>query len=54
MKDAVERAGQAYDAIGRFTRLDTQSNRDHLLPIRDGLDLFAKLAELGDTAPDSV
>ena len=40
----VTRAGQIYDEI--HLPLDGKSNREHLEPLREGMQLFARLAEI--------
>lgn len=45
--DAIKQAAMLYEAIqARGVRLDSKSNQEHLQPLADGLELFAKLAEL--------
>jgi hypothetical protein len=41
---AVTKAGQIYDTIP--LPLDGKSNREHLEPLREGMQLFARLAEI--------
>jgi hypothetical protein len=51
-RTAVEQATLAYEAIQSLSiRLDGKSNAEHLQPLADGLQLFAKLAEL-DQSPE--
>ena len=45
---AVTKAGQIYDTIP--LPLDGKSNREHLEPLREGLQLFARLAEINPPA----
>jgi hypothetical protein len=52
-REAIKRAGAAYDEIETYVRLDPKSNRDHLPAIFEGLRLFAESAELEGTAFDA-
>lgn len=53
-RQAIERADAAYDAVRAYVpRLDPKSNGDHLSAMFEGLRLFAKIAELEDTAFDT-
>jgi len=45
---AVTRAVQAYDVIQSIIRLDPRSNAEHLSAIEEGIDLFVRLAEIGE------
>ena len=45
---AVTKAGQIYDTIP--LPLDGKSNREHLEPLREGMQLFARLAEINPPA----
>ena len=45
--DAIKQAGLLYEAVqARAVRLDQKSNAEHIQPLKDGLALFTKLAEL--------
>ncbi|NLF08626.1 MAG: hypothetical protein GX594_11715 [Pirellulaceae bacterium] len=46
---AVKRAIEAYDTIMSRIRLDSKSNGDHLEAIKEGLSLFVRQAEIGET-----
>jgi len=45
-RDAVRRAMTNYDVVKGLVRMDPKSDGDHVQPLAEGLELFAKLAEL--------
>jgi hypothetical protein len=49
---AITRAINAYDEIQSNIRLDARSNGEHLIAIQEGLSLFARLAEMGESGTE--
>ena len=49
----IDNASVAYDKIieSQLVQLDSKSNSDHIEPLREGIELFSKLAEI-DLADD--